>query len=42
MAQQSKQIVKDNNLEDIITVMHSKVEDITALPEGIEKVYTVK
>ncbi|VDM46099.1 unnamed protein product [Toxocara canis] len=38
MATQSKQIVKDNNLGHIITVVHCKVEDITELPDGIEKV----
>ncbi|VDK61841.1 unnamed protein product [Anisakis simplex] len=38
MATQSKQIVKDNNLEHIITVVHGKVEEIVELPEGIEKV----
>ncbi|VDN44305.1 unnamed protein product [Gongylonema pulchrum] len=38
MATQSKQIVKDNNLENIITVIHGKVEDVKELPDGIEKV----
>ncbi|KAM3716185.1 Protein arginine N-methyltransferase [Dirofilaria immitis] len=38
MATQSKQIVKDNHLENIIEVIHGKVEDIKELPDGIEKV----
>jgi len=38
MAVQSKQIVKDNGFEDIIEVIQAKVEDITELPGGIEKV----
>lgn len=38
MATQSKQIVKDNNLEHIIDVIHGKVEDVKELPDGIEKV----
>uniref|UniRef100_A0A1I8F1M4 type I protein arginine methyltransferase n=1 Tax=Wuchereria bancrofti TaxID=6293 RepID=A0A1I8F1M4_WUCBA len=38
MATQSKQIVKDNNLENIIEVIHGKVEDVKELPDGIEKV----
>lgn len=38
MATQSKQIVKDNNLENIIEVIHGKVEDVEELPDGIEKV----
>lgn len=39
MATQSKQIVKDNNLDHIIEVVHCKVEDITELPDGIEQVF---
>jgi len=38
MANQSKQIIKDNNLDHIIEVVHSKVEDIQHLPDGCEKV----
>uniref|UniRef100_A0AC34QMU2 Protein arginine N-methyltransferase 1 n=1 Tax=Panagrolaimus sp. JU765 TaxID=591449 RepID=A0AC34QMU2_9BILA len=38
MAKQSMKIVKDNKLDHIITVLHSKMEDITELPDGIEKV----
>jgi len=37
MAQQSKLMVKDNNLDKIITIVQGKVEDIE-LPDGIEKV----
>ena len=33
----ARQIVKDNDYEDVITVVHGKVENVT-LPEGIEKV----
>ncbi|EJD51065.1 S-adenosyl-L-methionine-dependent methyltransferase [Auricularia subglabra TFB-10046 SS5] len=33
----ARQIVKDNELEDIITVVHGKIENIT-LPDGIEHV----
>uniref|UniRef100_A0A7E4VFV5 type I protein arginine methyltransferase n=1 Tax=Panagrellus redivivus TaxID=6233 RepID=A0A7E4VFV5_PANRE len=38
MAKQSMQIIKDNKLDHIVTVLHSKMEDITELPDGIEKV----
>ena len=38
MAKQSEKIIKDNKLDHIITVLHSKMEDITELPDGIEKV----
>ncbi|KAJ1374167.1 Protein arginine N-methyltransferase 1 [Parelaphostrongylus tenuis] len=38
MASQSRQIVKDNNLEDVITVIQAKVEELTELPDGCEKV----
>ncbi|KAF7627288.1 hypothetical protein Mgra_00009425 [Meloidogyne graminicola] len=38
MANQSKQIIKDNNLDHIVEVIHSKVEDIQHLPDGCEKV----
>ncbi|CAI4231343.1 unnamed protein product [Auanema sp. JU1783] len=38
MALQSRQIIKDNNLDDIITVIQAKVEDVKELPDGIEKV----
>lgn len=41
MATQSKQIVKDNNLEDVIEVIHGKVEDVKELPDGIEKVLSI-
>ncbi|KZV96499.1 S-adenosyl-L-methionine-dependent methyltransferase [Exidia glandulosa HHB12029] len=33
----ARQIVKDNDLEDVVTVVHGKIENIT-LPEGIEHV----
>jgi hypothetical protein len=38
MAIQSKQIIKDNGFEDVIEVLHSKLEDIHELPGGYEKV----
>ncbi|KAL6740999.1 hypothetical protein Aduo_014297 [Ancylostoma duodenale] len=38
MALQSRQIIKDNNLDDVITVIQAKVEDVTELPDGCEKV----
>jgi predicted RNA methylase len=38
MAKQSEKIIKDNKLDHIVTVLHSKMEDITELPDGIEKV----
>jgi hypothetical protein len=41
MAIQSKQIIKDNNLDGIIEVIHSKIEDITELPDGYGKVYSL-
>lgn len=34
MAIQSKQIIKDNNLDHTIEVIHGKVEDIAQLPDG--------
>jgi len=36
IAQQSLQIVKDNNLDGIVTIIQGKVEE-TVLPDGIEK-----
>jgi len=38
MASMSKQIIQDNKLDHIIEVVHSKIEDIKELPDGIEKV----
>uniref|UniRef100_A0A1I7U440 type I protein arginine methyltransferase n=1 Tax=Caenorhabditis tropicalis TaxID=1561998 RepID=A0A1I7U440_9PELO len=38
MALTSRQIIKDNNLDHIITVIQAKVEDVTELPDGVEKV----
>lgn len=38
MAIQSRQIIKDNGYEDTITVIQSKVEDITELPDGCQQV----
>ncbi|CAJ0574483.1 unnamed protein product, partial [Mesorhabditis spiculigera] len=38
MAIQSRQIVKDNNLDHIVEVIQAKLEDITELPGGYEKV----
>jgi len=37
IAQQSLQIVKDNNLDKIVTIMQGKVEEVE-LPDGIQKV----
>jgi len=37
IARQSIQIVKDNNLDHIVTIIQGKVEEV-ALPDGIEKV----
>ena len=42
IAEQSKQIIKDNNLEGIVEVIHSKIEEIQELPGGIEKVRNKK
>lgn len=33
----AKQIVNDNNLSDVVTIIKGKVEEVT-LPDGIEKV----
>ena len=33
----AKQIVKDNKLDDVVTIIRGKVEEIS-LPEGVEKV----
>lgn len=38
MATQSKKIIADNNLDNIVEVIHGKLEDIKELPGGIEKV----
>jgi SAM-dependent methyltransferase len=38
IAKQAQQIVAANGMADSITVVHAKCEDITALPDGIEKV----
>jgi protein arginine N-methyltransferase 1 len=38
MAVQSKQIIKDNGFEDVVEVIQAKLEDITTLPDGYEKV----
>ncbi|KAH7715069.1 CRE-PRMT-1 protein [Aphelenchoides avenae] len=38
MAVMSRKIIEDNGLSDIIEVVHGKIEDIQALPGGIEKV----
>jgi len=38
MALKSKVIIKDNNLDHIIEVIHGKVEDVDKLPGGFEKV----
>jgi protein arginine N-methyltransferase 1 len=35
---QTRQIVADNGFADVITVLSGRVEDLPALPEGIEKV----
>lgn len=41
MALQSRQIIKDNNLDDVITVIQAKVEEVTELPDGCEKVHQI-
>ena len=33
----AKQIVKDNKLDDVVTIIRGKVEEIS-LPEGVDKV----
>uniref|UniRef100_A0A0N5C781 type I protein arginine methyltransferase n=1 Tax=Strongyloides papillosus TaxID=174720 RepID=A0A0N5C781_STREA len=38
IAEQTKLLVRDNRLENIITVLQAKVEDVNDLPDGIEKV----
>ncbi|KAL3068032.1 hypothetical protein niasHT_038022 [Heterodera trifolii] len=38
MATQSKKIIKDNQMDGVIEVIHSKIEDIEQLPGGIEHV----
>jgi protein arginine N-methyltransferase 1 len=38
IAQQSIQIIKDNNLDHIITIVQGKVEEVEQLPHGIDKV----
>jgi len=38
IAEQSKRIIADNGYDDVITIVHSKLEDVIQLPHGIEKV----
>lgn len=38
IAEQSIKIIKENKLDHIISIVHGKVEDIVALPDGIEHV----
>jgi protein arginine N-methyltransferase 1 len=38
MAKQSQQIIKDNGLDGVVEVIQSKLEDITSLPGGYQKV----
>ena len=38
IADQARQIIADNGYSDRITVVKQKVEEITALPDGVEKV----
>ncbi|VDP13061.1 unnamed protein product [Soboliphyme baturini] len=38
IAKQSIQIIKSNGLDDVVTIIQGKVEDIDQLPHGIEKV----
>ncbi|KRZ08203.1 Protein arginine N-methyltransferase 1, partial [Trichinella zimbabwensis] len=38
IAQQSMEIVKANNLENVVTIIQKKMEDVTELPDGIQKV----
>lgn len=38
IADQARQIIADNGFADKITVVKQKVEEITALPDGVEKV----
>ena len=35
---QTRQIVADNGLADVVTVLSGRVEDLAALPDGVEKV----
>lgn len=35
----SKKIIKDNQLDHIVEIVQKKLEDITELPGGIEKVW---
>ncbi len=37
IAEQSKRIIADNKLDHIISIVHGKVEDVVALPDGIEQ-----
>lgn len=38
IAKQAVQIIKDNKLDNVITIIQGKVEDVTSLPHDIEKV----
>ena len=38
IAEQSKTIIADNGYSDVITIVHSKLEDVIQLPHGIDKV----
>jgi protein arginine N-methyltransferase 1 len=38
IAVQAKQIIKDNGLDGVITILQSKLEEVDCLPDGIEKV----
>ncbi len=37
IAHQARQIVKENNLENVITILHGKMEEVS-MPEGVDKV----
>ena len=37
IVEHAKQIVKDNKLDDVVTIIRGKVEEVS-LPEGVEKV----
>ena len=38
IAEQSKTIIADNGYSDVITIVHSKLEEVVKLPHDIEKV----
>ena len=40
IVERATDIVKENDLDDVITIIKGKVEDVE-LPDGIEKVYKI-